>query len=161
MRSASFLLSVAIVGAATAAVLDIAGAQAQTDDPNSAPNPYHVVNDWAKLPEGRRWGMAIGVDVDRDGTSVRVFDRCGGKSCGGSNIAPVQKFDATGRLVVSFGSGLFSWPHGLFAAPDGTVWVTDGKNQTVMQFAPDGRLLMTLGKAGVAGDGPDTLQFAV
>jgi DNA-binding beta-propeller fold protein YncE len=158
MRSASFLLSVAIVGAATAAVLDIAGTQAQTDDPNSAPNPYHVVNDWAKLPEGRRWGMAIGVDVDRDGTSVWVFDRCGGKSCGGSNIAPVQKFDATGRLVVSFGSGLFSWPHGLFAAPDGTVWVSDGRNQTVMQFAPDGRLLMTLGKAGVAGDGPDTFN---
>jgi DNA-binding beta-propeller fold protein YncE len=158
MRSASFLLSVAIVGAAVTAVLRIAGTQAQVDDPNSAPNPYRVVNDWAKLPEGRRWGMAIGVDVDRDGSSVWVFDRCGGKSCDGSNIAPIQKFDATGRLVVSFGSGLFSWPHGLLAAPDGTVWVTDGRNQTVMHFAPDGRLLMTLGEPGVAGDGPDTFN---
>jgi DNA-binding beta-propeller fold protein YncE len=53
---------------------------------------------------------------------------------------------------------LFSWPHGLFAAPDGTVWVTDGKNQTAMQFGPDGRALMTLGKLGVAGDGPDTFN---
>jgi DNA-binding beta-propeller fold protein YncE len=158
MRSASFLLSVAIVGAAVTAVLRIAGTQAQVDDPDSAPNPYRVVNDWAKLPEGRRWGMAIGVDVDRDGSSVWVFDRCGGKSCDGSNIAPIQKFDATGRLVVSFGSGLFSWPHGLLAAPDGTVWVTDGRNQTVMHFAPDGRLLMTLGEPGVAGDGPDTFN---
>ncbi len=102
--------------------------------------------------------MAIGVAIDRDGTSVWVFDRCGGKTCDGSNIAPIQKFDASGRLVVSFGSGLFSWPHGLFAAPDGTIWVTDGRNQTVMHFAPDGRLLMTLGKPGVAGDGPDTFN---
>jgi len=98
--------------------------------------------------------MAIGVDVDRDGTSVWVFDRSGGKTCDGSNIAPIQKFDATGRLGVSFGSGLFSWPHGLFAAPDGTVWVTDGGNQTVMQFSADGRVLRTLGKLGVAGDAP-------
>jgi hypothetical protein len=88
-------------------------------------------------------------------TSLWVFDRCGGKTCEGSNIAPIQKFGAAGRLVVSFGSGLFKWPHGLFAAPDGTVWVTDGKNQTVTQFAPDGHLLMTLGRPGVAGNGPD------
>ncbi len=67
-----------------------------------------------------------------------------------AQVPLIQKFDATGRLVVSFGSGLFNWPHGLFAAPDGTVWVTDGKNQTVMQFAPDGDLLMTLGRPGVA-----------
>jgi sugar lactone lactonase YvrE len=131
------------------------GRRVQAEDPNSAPNPYHVVEHWAKLPEGRAWGQAIGVDIDRDGTSLWVFDRCGGKTCEGSNIAPIQKFDASGRLVVSFGSGLFKWPHGLFAAPDGTVWVTDGKNQTVMQFAPDGDLLMTLGRPGVAGKGPD------
>ena len=147
-----------LVGAAIAAAFAMTGRQAQADDPNSAPNPYHVVENWAKLPEGRHWGMAIGVDVDRDGTSVWVFDRCGGKSCDGSAVAPIQKFDASGRLVVSFGSGLFSWPHGLFAAPDGTVWTTAGQKQVVMQFAPDGRLLRTLGKPGVTGDGPDTFN---
>jgi sugar lactone lactonase YvrE len=125
------------------------------DDPNSAPNPYHVIDHWAKLPDGRVWGQAIGVDIDRDGTSLWVFDRCGGKTCEGSTIAPIQKFDASGRLVASFGANLFKWPHGLFAAPDGTVWVTDGKNQTVMQFAADGSVLRTLGKPGVAGNGPD------
>ncbi|MGA7017076.1 MAG: peptidyl-alpha-hydroxyglycine alpha-amidating lyase family protein [Pseudolabrys sp.] len=131
------------------------GGRVQAEDPNSALNPYHLVEHWATLPDGRVWGQAIGVDIDRDGTSLWVFDRCGGKTCEGSNIAPIQKFDAAGRLVVSFGSGLFKWPHGLFAAPDGTVWVTDGKNQTVTQFAPDGHLLMTLGRPDVAGNGPD------
>jgi DNA-binding beta-propeller fold protein YncE len=155
---ATVTLCIGLAGAAVVGAMVVSAGRVQADDPNSAPNPYHVVDNWAKLPQGRVWGMAIGVDIDRDGTSVWVFDRCGGKSCDGSNIAPIQKFDATGRLVVSFGSGLFSWPHGLFAAPDGTVWVTDGKNQTAMQFGPDGRALMTLGKLGVAGDGPDTFN---
>jgi DNA-binding beta-propeller fold protein YncE len=130
------------------------GSRVWAEDPNGAPNPYHVVEHWAQLPEGRVWGQAIGVDIDRDGTSVWVFDRCGGKTCEGSHDAPIQKFDSSGRLIAGFGADLFKWPHGLFAAPDGTVWVTDGKNQTVMQFAADGNLLRTLGKAGVAGNGP-------
>ena len=143
---------------AAASVAMLAGAcggRAQAADPNSAPNPYHVVEQWANLPEGRAWGQAIGVDIDRDGTSVWVFDRCGARSCAGSDVAPIQKFDASGHLVASFGSGMFEWPHGLFAAADGTVWVTDGKKQIVVQFAPDGRVLRTLGKPGVAGAGPD------
>jgi DNA-binding beta-propeller fold protein YncE len=41
------------------------------------------------------------------------------------------------------------------------VWATDGrgkgtKGQQVFKFSPDGKVLMTLGKAGVTGDGPDT-----
>jgi sugar lactone lactonase YvrE len=145
----------AAAGVIVLAGISAGGRPVQAQDPNSAPNPYHVAEHWAKLPNGRVWGQAIGVDIDRDGTSLWVFDRCGGKTCEGSNIAPIQKFDASGRLVASFGSGLFKWPHGLCAAPDGTVWVTDGTNQTVMQFGADGRLLRTLGKPGVAGNGPD------
>jgi sugar lactone lactonase YvrE len=132
-------------------------------DPNAAPNPYRVVENWAKLPEERVWGQAIGVDIDRDGTSVWVFDRCGSKSCTGSSAAPIQKFDASGKLVASFGAGMFNFPHGLFADRDGNVWVTDGrgadgKGNTVIKFSPDGKVLMTLGRPGVAGDGPDTFN---
>ena len=156
-------LYASLVSAAVGGAIAISASQVQADDPNSAPNPYRVVEHWAKLPEGRTWGMAIGVDIDRDGTSLWVFDRCGGKTCVGSSIAPIQKFDATGRQVVSFGSRLFNWPHGLFAAPDGSVWVTDGQagsgnGETAMKFAPDGRVLMTLGKPGVAGSGNDELN---
>ena len=80
-----------------------------------------------------------------------------------SSLAPIQKFDASGRLVTSFGAGMFNYPHGLFVDRDGNVWVSDGrakngKGHTVMKFSPDGKLLMTLGKPGVAGDGPDTFN---
>src|SRR5438105_13140598 len=62
------------------------------NDPNAAPNPYHVDEGWAKLPQGRKWGAAIGVDIDRDGKSVWVFDRCGTPDdCSGSNLAPIMK----------------------------------------------------------------------
>jgi sugar lactone lactonase YvrE len=133
-------------------------------DPNAAPNPYHEDEGWAKLPQGRNWGAAIGVDIDRDGKSVWVFDRCATKDdCSGSNLAPIQKFDPTGKLVASFGAGMFNYPHGFFVDRDDNVWVSDGrakngKGQTVMKFSPDGKLLMTLGKPGVAGDGPDTFN---
>jgi DNA-binding beta-propeller fold protein YncE len=152
---AGAVLWFAIAGVAVLSGASAIRGQVQTEQPNGAPNPYHAVEHWAKLPEGRVWGQAIGVDVDRDGTSLWVFDRCGAKTCTGSNLAPIQKFDASGHLVASIGSGMFEWPHGLCAASDGTIWVTDGKKQIVVQLAPDGRVLKTLGKSGVAGDGTD------
>jgi sugar lactone lactonase YvrE len=131
--------------------------------PNSQPNPYVTVENWAKLPEGRTWGSTSAVDVDRDGKSIWVAERCGVNSCAGKNDAPVLKFDASGKLVKAFGEGLILFPHGIYVDQDDNVWVTDGqgangKGHQVIKFSPDGKVLMTLGKAGVAGDGPDTFN---
>ena len=94
-------------------------------DPNAAPNPYRVDEGWAKLAPGRTWGAAIGIAIARDGKSVWVFDRCATASdCSGSSLAPIQKFDASGRLVASFGAGMFNYPHGLFVDRDDNVWVS-------------------------------------
>jgi sugar lactone lactonase YvrE len=133
-------------------------------DPNAAPNPYRVDEGWAKLPQGRKWGAAIGIDIDRDGKSIWVFDRCAtSDDCSGSNLDPIQKFDASGNLVFSFGAGMFNYPHGFFVDRDDNIWASDGrakngKGHTVMKFTSEGKLLMTLGKPGVAGDGPDTFN---
>ena len=140
------------------------GALAQTSaDPNSAPNPYRLEENWAKTAMGRPIGAAIGVDIDRDGKSVWVYDRCGGRTCVGSKIAPIMKFDADGRLVAAFGAELVNDPHGLYVDRDDNIWVTDyeGKNKrghTVIKLSSTGQVLMTLGKPGVAGDGPDTFN---
>jgi sugar lactone lactonase YvrE len=123
-----------------------------------------------ELPGGRKIGSTAGIALDRDGRSVWVFDRCAASDCVGSDVAPIMKFDASGRLVTSFGAGLFVRPHGITIDADGNVWVTDGegpdgkdprrdgKGHQVFKFSPSGRLLMTLGKAGVAGDGPNELN---
>ena len=131
------------------------------------PNPYRVVTDYFKLPQGRTLGSAAGIDIDRDGTSIWVFERCGGTSqglaCADSNLGPLLEFDASGKLVKSLGAGMFVSPHGIHVDRQGNVWVTDGtgkgpKGHQVFKFSPDGKVLLTLGKAGVVGDGPDTFN---
>jgi sugar lactone lactonase YvrE len=133
----------------------------QTAPTNDAPNPYKTIEGWAKLPEGRTWGSTSAVDIDKDGVSIWVAERCGVNSCAASNLDPILKFDANGNLVKSFGAGMLLSPHGIFVDRDGNVWVTDcactggrgggapaGKGHQVYKFSPDGQLLLTLGTAG-------------
>jgi DNA-binding beta-propeller fold protein YncE len=120
---------------------------------NNPPNPYHEVANWAKLPAGAKWGGVISVDPATDG-DIWVFHR---------SDPPILRFDQSGNIVKSFGNGMFVQPHGMTVDPDGNVWVTDaqikdGKGDQVYKFSPDGRLLMTLGKAGVAGAGNDVFS---
>ena len=129
---------------------------------NSAPNPYRTIENWAKLPEGRTWGSTSAVDIDRDGKSIWVAERCGANSCAGKTDDPILKFDASGKLVKSFGSGLLLFPHGIGADRAGNIWVTDGqardgKGFQVFKFSPEGKVLMTLGKAG-GGDAPESFN---
>jgi streptogramin lyase len=146
-------------------------AQAATQPTNDAPNPYRTVEGWAKLPAGRTWGATSAVEIDRDGRSVWVAERCGANSCARSALPPVLRFDASGQLVRAFGAGLMLSPHGIFIDRHGDVWVTDcactgggrggagalappgaPKGHQVFKFSPRGRLLMTLGAPGGARD---------
>jgi DNA-binding beta-propeller fold protein YncE len=135
-------------------------ANGQSAPTNDAPNPYRTVEGWAKLGEGRTWGSTSAVEIDKDGVSIWVAERCGANSCATSNVDPILKFDANGNLVKSFGAGMLLSPHGIFVDRDGNVWVTDcactggrgagapaGKGHQVYKFSPDGNLLLTLGKA--------------
>jgi sugar lactone lactonase YvrE len=145
-----------------------AAASSQPPAPtNDLPNPYRTITGWARMPEGRTWGSTSAVEIDRDGVSIWVAERCAANSCGASNLDPILKFDSTGTLVRSFGAGLLISPHGIHVDREGNVWVTDcactgpadqrnvaGKGHQVYKFSPDGRLLLTLGKAG-GGREPD------
>jgi DNA-binding beta-propeller fold protein YncE len=128
-------------------------------DANSAPNPYRPDAGWAKQPMGRGFGMVIGLNVARDGKSMWIFDRCGARSCEDSKIAPLNKYDENGHVVASIATGLTVFPHGLYVDKDDNVWITDGqadknkkKGETVMKLSPEGKVLMTLGTPGEAGD---------
>lgn len=148
-----------------------ARAQSSYPPPNDLPNPYKTISNWAPLPDGRKWGSTSGVSVGPDG-NIWTYERCGGNSCANSNIPPILEFDPSGKLLQNFGAGMFVLPHGIYADKDGNVWVTDGvggmatpddagkhgKGHQVFKFSPDGKVLMTLGKAGDPGDGPDTFN---
>lgn len=172
MRNAYRLTFALAIAAVTLIALSGARAypQAAVQQANSAPNPYQTITGWAKLPEGRTWGSTSAVDIDPDGKSIWVAERCGQNSCAGSNLPAVLKFDASGKLVKSFGAGIFAFPHGIHVDRQGNVWVTDGvppgsapqsitgKSHIVVKFSPEGKVLLTLGKPGIAGGGPDTFN---
>ncbi len=130
------------------------------EDPNAAPNPYRMEDFHVQLPDSRELGAPIGVEIDHsDGKTLWLFERCGGDSCAASTVDPVLKLDASGKMVANFGGGLVNWPHGFYVDRAGNVWVTDGraengKGHTVIKFSPDGKVLMTLGKPGQAGNAP-------
>ena len=86
------------------------------------------------------------------------FERCGG-NCLDSDLPAVLEFDPAGKLIKSFGAGMFMFPHGIAVDKEGNVYVADadgknGKGHTVVKFSPEGKVLMTLGKAGMPGDAP-------
>jgi len=101
---------------------------------NSYPNPFTTIPDYFKMPAGRKWGSTAAVDIDRDGKSIWILDRCGANSCYDaaagkmSDLDPVLHFDENGKLIKSFGAGLIVFPHGIATDSDGNVWVTDGND---------------------------------
>ncbi len=112
-----------------------------------------------QLPAGRPMGSTSSIDFDRNG-NIWVADRCGVNSCAGSDLAPVMEFDKSGKFLTSFGAGMFIFPHYLKIDSDGNIWVVDGqgrdgKGQQVFKFSREGKVLMTLGKAGKGGEGLD------
>ena len=144
------------------ALVDPAG----SDLPN--PNPT-VITEWGPLPDGRTWGTSAGVAIATDG-HIWAYDRCGQTAfadvCSTSDLDPILKFDRnTGEVLTNFGAGLFVFPHGIHVDADGNLWITDSmgneastKGHQVIKFSPEGEVLMTLGQAGVAGDGLDTFN---
>ena len=43
--------------------------------------PYETIEGYFKMPEGRTWGSTSAVDIDRDGKSIWVAERCGANNC--------------------------------------------------------------------------------
>src|SRR5262245_45720686 len=134
------------------AALAVAPVVAQDVQPtNDAPNPFNTVKDYFKLPNGRTWGSTSAVDIDRDGKSIWVAERCGpftpqGNGCIDratgkmSDLPSVMKFAPDGTLISSFGAGMLIFPHGIHVDRDGNVWVTDGQdNAPVPQRGEGGR----------------------
>jgi len=180
MKLRSSLAFVVLAGA-------VAFAQNTATPTNDLPNPYETLKEPLKLPEGRKWGSTSAVDVDKDGMSIWVGERCGENKCADASgkmspLDPVLKFDASGKLVKSFGAGMIAFAHGIHVDRDGNVWVTDANDNRptaargrsgeapaaapstpatvghqVIKFSPDGKVLLKLGKAGMAGNPPEAL----
>src|SRR5215472_1810417 len=99
---------------------------------------FEVHENWAKVPEEITLGDCAAVGVDRQ-NRVYAFNR---------GEHPVAVFDAEGNLLRTWGEGVFRRPHGVFMAPDETIWLTDDGDHTVRQCTLDGKVLLTIGVPG-------------
>lgn len=146
--------------ALAAALLTLGCGPALAQDRTSLPDPYEQPDPgWAKLPPGSAWGDVVGMQQAPD-RSVVVLHRCHDGSCFGRPEDPIRVFDEAGRLVRSFGAGMFVRPHGLWIDAAGAVWVSDQEVQgdlgaVVYKFDARGRLLMTIGTRGKSGSPQD------
>ncbi len=175
-------VSTMVLGAVMAIAVLHAEVQAQmgpnpyrpADGLQAGSGPGLIGEPWAKLPDGREMGSPGGIEVDVDGEHIWAIVRCGNDGtprgsqtyCDDSDLDPIIKFDPHGNVVTMFGSRMFAWPHGIHVDRDGNVWVTEaGSGESprvagrvfghqVFKFSPQGEVLMTLGEAGVSGDGP-------
>src|SRR5437660_6542976 len=116
---------IAFAGALLAAAFTLSGADIQpiNDLPDGG---YRTVRDWAQPPNGAPWAAVTAVEVAPDG-SIYVIHRCRDNSCAGRTEPPILKFDKSGKLLKSWGQGMFVFPHGATVDPQGNLWVTDAQ----------------------------------
>jgi NHL repeat-containing protein len=122
---------------------------------NAMTNPYRMLESWPHLGDIKP-GAAIGI----------VPDGKGGVWLQHRSVPGILHFDSAGNIVKRF-DVTFSSSHGLCLDADGNFWAMDSgpfgdapdagvKGNQVFKFSPDGKLLLTVGKAGVAKAGTDT-----
>jgi len=131
----NYAFAVLVIGAL------VTGAYAQS----SLFDKYDVnMTKWAQLPAGTAWGgVTTWVAADGKGTVIVLVRK-----------APYFRvFTTDGKFIKSWGDeGLFNEAHSVQFDHDGFIWATDPNDHLVHKFSSDGKLLMTLGKKGVAGD---------
>jgi DNA-binding beta-propeller fold protein YncE len=117
---------------------------------SAATADYRVAPDFPQLPKGLHLAGVSGVAIDSKG-DVFVFHR------GVGDADPILVFEPSGKFLRSFGKGLFKSAHGLRIDAQDNLWTTDNADHIVIKMEHDGRILMTLGERGVAGE--DTTHF--
>ena len=109
-----------------------------------------------RIPPEVKLGAMSAVEVSRDG-HIYVLHR---------GEPPLLQYNKTGEYLKGWGEGLYKVAHGLKTDRAGNIWTTDNGNHVLRQFSPEGKLLLTLGEVGVAGDGekhfksPDDIAFS-
>ncbi|HKC98223.1 MAG TPA: peptidyl-alpha-hydroxyglycine alpha-amidating lyase family protein [Methylomirabilota bacterium] len=95
-----------------------------------------------KPPQAGGWalGMVSWVASDRSGL-IYLLQR-------GDKADPVLVVDRTGKIVRSWGKGMYTTPHAIRLDPQGNVWTTDAASSMVYKFSPGGQLLMKIEVGG-------------
>jgi hypothetical protein len=94
-----------------------------------------------QIPEGEALGMISWLAHDPKTGVTRLIQR-------GGQADPVIAVDQRGRILHSFGRGLYKIPHAIRLDPEGNVWTVDAGNSTVLKFSPEGKKLLQIDVGG-------------
>jgi DNA-binding beta-propeller fold protein YncE len=121
-------------------------AEAQADEPpafQAVPElSYRAVPDFFHGSPGIAVGEASGVAVNSKG-HIFLFQRA---------TPMLTEYDAYGKYVGSLAEGMFTHPHGLRIDHQDNLWTADDGNHLVLKLSPTGRVLLVLGRKGVAAE---------
>jgi DNA-binding beta-propeller fold protein YncE len=90
--------------------------------------------------DGWAMGMVSWVASDRRGL-IYLLQR-------GDKAEPVIVVDGAGKVVRSWGKGLYATPHAIRIDPQGIVWTTDAASSMVYKFSPEGKTLLKIEVGG-------------
>ena len=103
---------------------------------------YRVVPDFFASHGHLGAGEASGIALDSKG-HIYLFQRA---------EPMLAEYDAEGNYMRSLGEGLFTHPHGLRIDSEDNLWTTDDGSHVVLKLSPAGRVLLVLGRRGVAAE---------
>ena len=116
--------------------------------PTAQTDTFRLLPNWWRLPADVATGSVTAAYPDVNGR-VFVFRRA---------EPPILELEASGAFVRSFAADLIVSAHGIRLDSEGRIWVADVGGHAVYKLDRDGRVLLTLGKKGVKGNGPDTFN---
>jgi 6-bladed beta-propeller len=90
-----------------------------------------------ELPKGQELGMVSWLARDAKTGVTWLIQR-------GDKADPVIAVDKGGRVLRSFGKGLYKIPHAIRLDPEGNVWTVDAGSSTVIKFSPKGKKLLEI-----------------
>jgi sugar lactone lactonase YvrE len=95
-------------------------------------------------------GYPSSVAMDANG-AIYVLQR-------GENADPVLVVNRDGKIIRSWGKGMYKIPHSIRIDSDGNIWTVDSSSSMILKFTPEGRKLMEIsvgeqpaGRTGASG----------
>lgn len=96
----------------------------------------------AKLPSTLTLGTVSSVAIDSKGI-LYVLHR-------GDKADPVVVVNQEGKVLRSWGKGMFTVPHSIRIDPEGNVWTVDAGSSVLQKFTPEGKKLQEISVGEVA-----------
>jgi DNA-binding beta-propeller fold protein YncE len=96
----------------------------------------------AKMANAASLGIVSSIADDRNGV-IYILQR-------GDKADPVIAVDREGRVLRSWGKGMYTVPHSIRIDPDGNVWTVDAGSSVVLKFTPEGKKLQEIAVGEIA-----------